>query len=221
MSRDFLVYEHWRPDTGVCFYVGKGKKKRARSFEARNSRYGRIVAKLARLGLSPTIKIIRDGLTESEAFALEIVTIVLWREQGVRTANYTNGGDGTSGKLHSAETKAKIRVKAIGRVVSAETRAKMSAARTGLKRSDETRTRQSDAAKIAQKARFARDQKTKSGREKIRRRMIVMSRAAAASLEIRAIRAANAKALWADPEYQEKMRNRRRCVPRPIVKGFS
>lgn len=26
---NFYVYEHWRPDTGVCFYVGKGKEKRA------------------------------------------------------------------------------------------------------------------------------------------------------------------------------------------------
>ena len=25
----FYVYEHWRPDKNVCFYVGKGKGKRA------------------------------------------------------------------------------------------------------------------------------------------------------------------------------------------------
>lgn len=29
MSIDtFYVYEHWRPDKGECFYVGKGKKHR-------------------------------------------------------------------------------------------------------------------------------------------------------------------------------------------------
>ena len=24
-SANFYVYEHWHPDTGVCFYVGKGR----------------------------------------------------------------------------------------------------------------------------------------------------------------------------------------------------
>lgn len=28
----FYVYEHWRPDKDVCFYVGKGSKGRARTF---------------------------------------------------------------------------------------------------------------------------------------------------------------------------------------------
>ena len=40
--------------------------------------------------------------------------------------NLTLGGDGTFGRFHSAETKDKIRQKALGREVSEETRAKMS-----------------------------------------------------------------------------------------------
>ena len=29
MNGKFYVYEHWRPDRGECFYVGKGHGRRA------------------------------------------------------------------------------------------------------------------------------------------------------------------------------------------------
>lgn len=57
--KKFLVYEHWRPDLGVCFYVGKGKRKRAFSFR-RNTRYDRTVRKLERNGLSVEVRIIGE-----------------------------------------------------------------------------------------------------------------------------------------------------------------
>jgi hypothetical protein len=28
-AKKFYVYEHWRPDKDVCFYVGKGHGRRA------------------------------------------------------------------------------------------------------------------------------------------------------------------------------------------------
>jgi hypothetical protein len=28
--RNSCVYEHWRPDKDVCFYVGRGRKRRGR-----------------------------------------------------------------------------------------------------------------------------------------------------------------------------------------------
>lgn len=52
--------------------------------------------------------------------------------------NLTEGGDGTFGRLHSEETKEKIRQKAIGRKISDETKAKMSKARKGRKASEKT-----------------------------------------------------------------------------------
>lgn len=50
------------------------------------------------------------------------------REKGY---NLTEGGDGTFGRMHSEETKDKIRQKAIGRKASEETRRKMSESRKG------------------------------------------------------------------------------------------
>ena len=46
--------------------------------------------------------------------------------------NLTEGGDGTLGRLHSEETKDKIRQKAIGRKASEETKKKMSEAKKGI-----------------------------------------------------------------------------------------
>ncbi len=45
--------------------------------------------------------------------------------------NLTEGGDGTFGRMHSEETKEKIRQKALGRKASEETRKKMSESRKG------------------------------------------------------------------------------------------
>lgn len=52
--------------------------------------------------------------------------------------NLTEGGDGTFGRMHSNETKEKIRLKAIGRKASDETKAKMSESKKGHKLSDKT-----------------------------------------------------------------------------------
>lgn len=215
---NFLVYEHWRPDTDACFYVGKGKLKRSRSFESRNSRYGRIVKKLKRSGLKPEIKIIRENLTESEAFSVEIARIAHWRALGVEIANYTDGGDGCSGRLHSEATKELIRKKAIGRKWSPEMRIARSQQRRNP-HSLETRAKISESAKIAQRLRFENVKKTKAGTTELKHRMMLISRKAAADPELRARRSANAKALWADPVYREKMKNR--YVSRSVVEGFS
>lgn len=216
----FCVYEHWRPDTAACFYVGKGKMRRARSFEERNPRYGRIVAKLQSLGLKPVVRIIREMLTDPQAIALEIELIAYWRSRGSEITNCTDGGDGASGRLHSDSTKAKIGARAKGRKHSPETIARMVAARTGLKRTVETKRKQSESAKVAQKYRFEKVKSTKVGRAALKLRMTEMSKKAARDPLLRAVRSANAKALWADPSYQEKMK-RRRCVPKAVVKGFS
>jgi hypothetical protein len=172
----YCVYEHWRPDTQTCFYVGKGKLRRAKTFEARNDRYRKIVAKLKRLGLKPEIRIVAFGLSDPEAIAAEIARISLRRSEGVDLANYTDGGDGTSGRRHSAETRSKMAAKATGRVLSEETIGKMVASRTGLKKSAETRAKQSASAKVAQRARFEKMKQTKEGRAAFRLRMVRISR---------------------------------------------
>lgn len=68
-----------------------------------------------------------DELKEKEKFWIKELNS---RDRNVGY-NVTEGGDGTFGKMHSEETKEKIRQKAIGRKISEETKQKMSKSRTG------------------------------------------------------------------------------------------
>lgn len=176
VSRNFLVYEHWRPDTGVCFYVGKGKLRRARSFEARNNLHGKVVAKLRRAGAAPEVRIVQDNLTASEAFYLEIKRIAYWRGAGVKIANFTDGGDGTIGWRHTEAAKEKMRARALGRKMPEEQRQRLIIDLTGRKHSVETRAKQSASAKIAQKLRFERVKATPEGRAALSFAMTMISR---------------------------------------------
>ena len=92
----FYVYEHWRPDTNQCFYVGKGQKSRSARISGRNPHHANIVAKLERLGLKPEIRIIASGMSEVAAFAMEKHRIARWTDIGVKLANKTIGGEGVS-----------------------------------------------------------------------------------------------------------------------------
>lgn len=133
----FYVYEHWRPDTNECFLVGKGHGRRAYTLAKRNVRHRHIVGYLRKNGLEPEVRIIFEGMTESEALALEIAWIALWRSQGQAVANITDGGEGTSGLRHSDETRAIIKAKRATQVMhpcSPKTREKIAAAQRGVKR---------------------------------------------------------------------------------------
>jgi hypothetical protein len=93
----FYVYEHWRTDRDECFYVGKGKGNRAYNLKSRNKHHKAIMAKLSREGFAMEVRIVQSGLSEQDAFLLEIERINFWRESGVDLANMTNGGEGASG----------------------------------------------------------------------------------------------------------------------------
>ena len=145
------VYEHWRPDTDLPFYVGKGCGHRARRLrdKRRNPHYQNVVNKLDALGLCVEIRMVAGGLTDDEAFTLEKERIAFWRTAGVHLTNQNEGGEG--GRNPSEETRQKIRIAAKKRGMpaevwmkgvaagtgkvrgprSAETRAKISAAKTG------------------------------------------------------------------------------------------
>ncbi len=125
----FYVYEHWRPDTCACFWVGKGRGGRAFEFR-RNPHYNKIIAKLRRLGLKPEVKIIASGLAEHDAFSLERDRIAFQRASGSPLANYSDGGEGPAGYRHTPETKDKIRSKRSKQIIvhSEETRRKIGAA---------------------------------------------------------------------------------------------
>jgi len=120
MNGKFYVYEHWRTDKNECFYVGKGTGNRAYKMKDRNIFHKAIQQKLSNLGLAIEIKIIFGGLSEQEAFDIEIARIVFWRADGADLANLTDGGEGVSGIIVSKETKEKLRCAHIGKNKSLE-----------------------------------------------------------------------------------------------------
>lgn len=132
----FYVYEHWRPDKDVCFWVGKGNGDRAFRFR-RNFHYNNVVAKLGRLGMCVEVRMVASGLSEDTSLALEIERIAFWRSSGVALTNVTNGGEGTSGLKHSEKTRALLSLKLRGKKrgpLSEATRVKIGLAQKGKKR---------------------------------------------------------------------------------------
>jgi len=111
----FYVYEHWRLDRDECFYVGKGKGIRAYKMRDRNAHHRAIMGKLSREGSGMEVRMVATGLTEDEAFAIEVERIAFWREAGIDLANRTNGGDGVSGLKMSDEAKAKMSAAKLGK----------------------------------------------------------------------------------------------------------
>ena len=111
----FYVYEHWRLDRDECFYVGKGKGGRAYKMRDRNAHHKAIMDKLSREGSGVEVRMVATGMTEDEAFALEVERITFWREAGVDIANRTNGGDGVSGLKMSDAAKTKMAAAKIGK----------------------------------------------------------------------------------------------------------
>ena len=122
-DRRFYVYEHIRKDNNTCFYVGKGTGDRAYNLDRGNFHNG--VCK----EYGCRVKIIKDGLTEKEAFALErerIEDYVITFGYGIPIdgyrdfsnnkylTNFTWGGEGTSGYKFSDESKEKISEKLKG-----------------------------------------------------------------------------------------------------------
>jgi hypothetical protein len=151
-DQTYYVYEHWRLDKDECFYVGKGKGNRAYIRSGRGSHWHNIIHKLERIGSAYEVRIVRTGLTEKEAFALEKERIAFWRDK-VDLANKTDGGDGVSGLKMSDEAKAKMRAAKIGKPGNITT--------LGMKFSDETKAKMRAAAigkpKSAQHVKSARD----------------------------------------------------------------
>jgi len=132
----FYVYEHWRPDTGVCFYVGKGKDKRAWDMKSmRNCHHMAITSKLTSIGMCVDVRIVMDNLSETTAFNLEIDRIALYGIENL--ANMTAGGDGL--RNPSEETRKKISKSQKARFAKPGEFEKLSAQRKGRVTSEETK----------------------------------------------------------------------------------
>lgn len=126
---NFYVYVHKRADNNVPFYVGKGSKQRAWTKRTRNQRWCSIVQAH---GL--TIEIVKNELTEKQAFDFEIQLIVKLKTRNTfGGANFTNGGGGISGckRTQTQQTRDKIHAKLIGIKHSIERCANISKGRKG------------------------------------------------------------------------------------------
>ena len=149
----FYVYEHWRPDKNVCFYVGKGKNKRAWDLKNMRNRYHKAVtSKLISMGLAVDVRIIAKDLSSQTAISMEIDRISLYGIENL--TNMTYGGDGLSNptpalrqKMSASQKKRikdnpdeliKMSIQRKGRKVSEETRKKLSITSKGRKHSSET-----------------------------------------------------------------------------------
>ena len=122
----YYVYEHWRPDLNLPFYVGKGSKDRCDPTRTRNEYHTRIKMKLRSLGLNIEVRIILSEVSEEEALCAEIKQISFWRSKGIKLANATAGGDGL--KSPTEETRQKMKEAAAKRWAKIEEREKVSVA---------------------------------------------------------------------------------------------
>lgn len=129
----FYGYKHWTlEDPSRCFNVGKGRKCRPHSKNDRNHKWHHNVK---RLGLR--VEVCIGPVTEDEAWTWEKENIKL---MGTRSnnhvhnddtdigCNFTDGGEGGSGRVKSLEERAKLSKAHLGKKHTAETRAKLSEA---------------------------------------------------------------------------------------------
>jgi hypothetical protein len=153
----YYIYSYLREDYSP-YYIGKGSGKRAYTKGPKEVRPPRDKSR---------VKIIKADLTEEEAFLLEKLYIIMFGRIDLDTGilrNKSDGGDGASGAVRSAETREKLRQANIGKQrpqwvydkiaasnrgkkVSAETRAKQSAIRKGRKCTEEHKRKVSEAKK--------------------------------------------------------------------------
>lgn len=140
----FYTYIHRKADTGEVFYVGKGKGYRCNDKNNRNKHWNNFYEKHGFV-----VEIVATFDDEQMAFSHEKELISGYRASGVALANYTDGGEGQSGRSPSAEHRRKLsdalkgkppsdlqraaNLKRRGVSLSAEHRAKISQSNKGVK----------------------------------------------------------------------------------------
>ncbi len=147
MENIFYVYEHVRKDTGLPFYVGKGKGRRAfiANKHHRSQWWLRVVEKSGGFD----VNFIYEGLSEKDAFEKEKEVIKKYRLNSIKLVNLTDGGDGASGHIKSDEWRAFMSKVHKGKIVTQEVREKISNSvkNSGYIPSEEARRKMSDAHK--------------------------------------------------------------------------
>lgn len=135
---DYYIYLIYHPNGTPC-YVGKGRAHRWKQ-HAKTSSNQRLARIYAKYGDLPIVKV-KENLTNEEAMREEVLLIAsIGREnKGMGPlVNFTDGGEGASGIVRSAETRAKLSAAKKGKKNSPEAIEKTAAAHRGVPRSKET-----------------------------------------------------------------------------------
>lgn len=90
-NKVFYVYEWFNTDSGEVFYVGKGKNSRYKNVKQRNTYFINYYNKH-----KCDVRKVKEGLTEEDAFNLEIKLIADYKAIGECKCNLTNGGEGST-----------------------------------------------------------------------------------------------------------------------------
>lgn len=124
MEKKFYVYLHVKKTTGEPFYIGKGYDKRAFIERNRSLHWKNIVNKY---GLD--VIMIEEYLSEKDALKLEMYWIKRIGRNDLKNGplvNFTNGGDGSSGRPMNEKTKAILRKINTGKPTSLKQKEKVS-----------------------------------------------------------------------------------------------
>ena len=130
MKNDYYTYAYLRED-GTPYYIGKGRGKRA--FQKHN--YVAVPPK-------ERILLLKQNLTEGEAFKHEIYLIAVFGRKDLGTGilwNYTDGGEGNSGCVRDERFRKRVSEALKGRTFTEDWRRKISEAKRGRTHSPETK----------------------------------------------------------------------------------
>jgi len=126
----YYVYLHIKETTGEPFYVGKGINKRYKYGHNRSKHWHNIVNKH---GFD--IIFLETNLSNEQSLEREIYWIkrIGRNDLGLGPlVNFTNGGEGNSGRKHTDESKQKMSKIATGRVMSDKAKLNMSKAKLNM-----------------------------------------------------------------------------------------
>jgi hypothetical protein len=136
----YYTYAYLREDR-TPYYIGKGQGNRA---------YRRSKKRINPPKDKSRIIILKQNITEEEAFKHEIYMIAVFGRKDLGTGilhNRTDGGEGGSGAIVSEETRRKLSEAGKSRIFSEETRRKLSEASKGRTHSEETKIKMSEESK--------------------------------------------------------------------------
>jgi hypothetical protein len=194
----YYTYIHSKADTKEIFYVGKGMVSRHRANSKSNrSKYWHNVVK--KHGLE--VQIASYWESESDAFLHEKFLISCFKDMNISLVNLTNGGDGTSGWVHTD----------VFRKEQAE-RTKRNSQNPEIKRKKS----------LAQKKRFETEHSRKEISEKVKRAWSPEKRAAAAERTRRHAEKHGSPKRFLTPQIVEEMRLKRRlgAMVKDIAKEY-